>query len=311
MHSGKKFDCDRYLSKLEEKNLVIFLFHGVVNDSVYEVRNYNNKHLLSQNFIDLIKALRSKGKALSMDDIVSFKEEKIGYPPYSYAITFDDGFKNNHEIAAPILDDYSTPATFYITTDFVNSNRMSWIDQIEYCFESVQSAYFFLPWSKEKKYVYDSKTKVACLEEIRKKVKSNPIKYLNDEFVSNIFIQFGVDLIKSNSNKIDQKMNWSDVFSLSKNNLFAIGGHTHSHASLAFLGDDEIESEINTSLRYLQDKANLTTTHYSYPEGTKVDYSEKVIESLKKNQIKCCPTAINGSNKKGTNLFHLRRITVV
>jgi peptidoglycan/xylan/chitin deacetylase (PgdA/CDA1 family) len=310
MHSGMKFDCDKYLSKLDEKNLVIFLFHGVIEESVHKVRNYNKKHLSSQNFIDLVKSLSREGHPLSMDDIVGLKNEKNGYPPRSYAITFDDGFKNNYDIAAPILYDHSTPATFYLTTDFVDSNRMSWIDQIEYCFESVDSAYFYLPWSNDKKYVHDAKTKIDCLDEIRKNVKSNPRKHLNDGFVRNVFNQCEVDLIESNSDEIDQKMNWADVLSLSQNDFFAVGGHTHSHTSLAFLDDNELENEINTSLRYLQEKANLSTSHYSYPEGTEADYSEKVIEVLKSNGIRCCPTAIEGSNDCETDLFHLKRTTV-
>ena len=65
-----------------------------------------------------------------MDEIIGLNDDKNGYPPNSYAITFDDGFKNNHDIVTPALDDFSTPATFYLTTDFIESNRMSWIDQI-------------------------------------------------------------------------------------------------------------------------------------------------------------------------------------
>jgi len=310
MRSGIKFDRDKYLSKLDEKELVIFLFHGVVEDSVHEVRNYNGKHLLSQNFIDLIDGLSRYGIPLSMDEIIGLNDDKNGYPPNSYAITFDDGFKNNHDIAAPALDDFSTPATFYLTTDFIQSNRMSWIDQIEYCFESIRSTSLFLPWSNEKIQIHDAETKIAYLEEIRRNVKANPGKYLDDGFVRNIFDQCEVDLIETNSDVIDQKMNWEDVHALSQNDLFTIGGHTHSHNSLAFLADDGMNHEIAVSLTYLKEKANLSTRHYSYPEGTEVDYSEKVIESLKKNGIRCCPTAIEGTNDCGIDLFHLRRTTV-
>ena len=35
------------------------------------------------------------------------------------------------QLAAPILNDLNIPATFYITTDFITNNSMSWIDMIE------------------------------------------------------------------------------------------------------------------------------------------------------------------------------------
>lgn len=38
-------------------------------------------------------------------------------------ITFDDGYKDNHDIAAPILARLNLPATFFVTTGFIESTR--------------------------------------------------------------------------------------------------------------------------------------------------------------------------------------------
>lgn len=45
------------------------------------------------------------------------------------AITFDDGYLDNHDIAAPILADFGLTATFFITTDFIGSTEIPWWDQ--------------------------------------------------------------------------------------------------------------------------------------------------------------------------------------
>ena len=51
--------------------------------------------------------------------------------------------------------------------------------------------------------------------------------------------------------------------------------------------------------------------HYSYPEGQKIDYNNDVIETLINNNIRCCPTAIEGTNNNNLgSLFNLKRITV-
>ncbi|HWG35104.1 MAG TPA: polysaccharide deacetylase family protein [Gemmatimonadaceae bacterium] len=44
------------------------------------------------------------------------------------AITFDDGYLDNYEVAAPILDQYGLPATFFIATRFIASTRVPWWD---------------------------------------------------------------------------------------------------------------------------------------------------------------------------------------
>ena len=62
---------------------------------------------------------------------------------------------------------------------------------------------------------------------------------------------------------------------------------------------------------FLKGKAGISSHHYSYPEGQKIDFNESVIEELKKNNIKCCPTAIDGLNDlKVGSMFELKRVMV-
>ena len=60
-------------------------------------------------------------------------------PDFSFSITFDDGFENNYSIARPILEKLSIPATFYVSTNLIDKNLMTWIDQIEYCIDQINS----------------------------------------------------------------------------------------------------------------------------------------------------------------------------
>lgn len=43
-------------------------------------------------------------------------------------ITFDDGYKDNHDIAAAELRARGLPATFFIATNFIGSDRVPWWD---------------------------------------------------------------------------------------------------------------------------------------------------------------------------------------
>jgi len=44
-------------------------------------------------------------------------------------ITFDDGYADNYECAAPILKELDLPATFFITTQFIDSDVVPWWDK--------------------------------------------------------------------------------------------------------------------------------------------------------------------------------------
>ena len=44
-------------------------------------------------------------------------------------ITFDDGYRDNHQVAAPILEQLRLPACFFVTTGFIGSEEASRWDQ--------------------------------------------------------------------------------------------------------------------------------------------------------------------------------------
>lgn len=304
-------DIDFYLSKLCEDTFVIFLFHGVIKDGNTGIRNYSRKHLLAEEFEILIKKLKVKGNPISMEDIIRHHDNGTELPKYSYAINFDDGFENNYSVAAPILEKYLTPAAFYISTNLVDKNLMTWIDQIEYCFESMSYSTVKLPWSAKDFQLNSKELKIDCLKDIRNQVKKDPSNFDPKKLVNNIFKQCRVNMVSSSNHPLDQKMNWDQVSELHNNKLFTVGGHTHNHESLGLSESKVMKNEIATSINFLKSKAGISSHHYSYPEGQKIDFNESVIEELKKNNIKCCPTAIDGLNDLTVgSMFRLKRVMV-
>ena len=304
-------DIEYYLSKLREDRFSIFLFHGVIKDVITGIRNYTKKHLLAEEFETLIKKLKVKGNIISMDNVIWHHENGKKLPPYSYAITFDDGFENNFSVAAPILEKYSTSATFYVSTNMVDNNVMSWIDQIEYCFENINRASVYLPWQKNNFQLNSKDSKIACLKNIRENVKRDPHIYKPEKIVTMIFDQCSLDMVLSNNHSLDKKMNWDQVCNLDNHELFGVGGHSHNHVSLGLLGNTIMKNEIETSIALLKNKAGISSKHYSYPEGQEHDYNENVIAVLRKNNIRCCPTAIDGINDfESCSLFNLKRVMV-
>lgn len=294
---------------LSEKGLTILLFHGVIDEgAVYAVRNYTRKHISEKAFIHCLHEIKKDGVPLSMNDIVSLYLKKEKYPPRSFAITFDDGFANNYSIAAPILREFNIPATFYVTTDFVENNTMSWIDRIEYCFEWQQRVELTLPWG-ETVLCETNGDKMRALESIRFHVKRDPTIKL-DEFVEEIFRQCEMMPIYHSDGPLDKKMTWEQVRDLAREELFIVGGHSHDHVNLAFLEHEECAQQISKSLQYITEKTGLPMKHYSYPEGLENCYSEKVISLLKDHGVVCSPTAIEGVNTQQEDLFHLRRTMV-
>jgi peptidoglycan/xylan/chitin deacetylase (PgdA/CDA1 family) len=289
-----------YAARLSPDRFVIFLFHGVIERQRHKVRNYTKKHLTKDEFAAALRSLLDAGgRPISMDQIAARTEPT----DRAFAITFDDGFANNLKVAAPVLDDLKIPATFYVTSDFIDSNRMSWIDRIEWAVEQRAAAELRVPWGTIR--FADDAGKRAALDEIRLRIKGH-CALSPDDIASDIQSQLDLPETWRSDDALDRKMTWNEVKELSKS--FAVGGHTHTHAILSFLDRDALEFEVATPLTMLKERAQIDTCHFSYPEGLLHCYSPEVIDCLKRHGIKICPTAEDGENDRETDLFHLKRV---
>jgi peptidoglycan/xylan/chitin deacetylase (PgdA/CDA1 family) len=50
----------------------------------------------------------------------------------SVLVTFDDGYRDNYDIAYPILRNHGVPATFFVCPSFLDTKRIPWWDQVAY-----------------------------------------------------------------------------------------------------------------------------------------------------------------------------------
>ena len=211
---------EKYSKFLKKKKLTIFLFHGVIDKNPFKIRNYTKKHLLKKEFIKVLNDLKNnKGICLSLDKVFSTIKKREDFKDYSYSITFDDGFYNNYKIAAPILKKRKLHATFYLTTNFVDKNEMSWIDKIEHMIENTKSKKIIKIFSRDLKIENNKKSKIQFLNSIRFLAKKNKVNF--NELVLNIKNQIGYNHKLNNlGNILDKKMNWKQVKKLNTSKYF-------------------------------------------------------------------------------------------
>ena len=99
--------------------LNILLYHRVLDKpdplSPYEL------HI--QRFNKQMKWVNRFFNVLDLAEAVE-KLQSNSLPPRALCITFDDGYKDNHKNALPILEKYGLTATFFIATGFLNNGIM-------------------------------------------------------------------------------------------------------------------------------------------------------------------------------------------
>lgn len=300
---------DQVVERLNPQGVVIFLFHGVIARQEHSIRNYTGKHLLQPLFESCMARLSRKGTALSMDEILAISKKRAPFPPNSFAVTFDDGFENNLTLAAPILRHWRIPATVYLTTSFIESNQMSWIDRIERAVEETQAKEIRLETNLSPHSLQHQNGKIEFLKAVRIHAKTRT-ECCPHRLADEICEELGNVRGDQSDDALDKKLNWKQVAEARASGILHFGGHSHTHAILSFLSTEQLDAELDTSLGLLRERGGVGPIHYSYPEGLAHCFSDQVIQAMRKRGVECCPTAIEGVNTEGTDPFRLFRILV-
>jgi peptidoglycan/xylan/chitin deacetylase (PgdA/CDA1 family) len=71
----------------------------------------------------IARMLRDRYEVISVTDLVTRLGSERALTGREVVITFDDGYLDNYELAAPILSDLGLPACFYLTAGFIGNDR--------------------------------------------------------------------------------------------------------------------------------------------------------------------------------------------
>jgi peptidoglycan/xylan/chitin deacetylase (PgdA/CDA1 family) len=178
-------------------------------------------------------------------------------------VLFDDGYKDNIQYAAPILEKHSCPASFYVVTDCISRNIPTWTYLMDHVLQQTRIATIAIDGKavpvKLKSIDVSDK---AMVKQIKPWMKQLP----NTERVQvlNQIVQQCNDVAYP-ENKM---MNWEDVRQLDSVG-FHIGSHSHTHPMLAALEDEqEIFEELKTSAEIITAKTGKAPLTISYPIGS-------------------------------------------
>jgi peptidoglycan/xylan/chitin deacetylase (PgdA/CDA1 family) len=82
-----------------------------------------------ETFAGQMETLARDWSPLSLAELVEgFGRRRL--PDRAVAVTFDDGYADNLEVAAPILLEHGIPATLFVTTDLIDSGALPWWDEL-------------------------------------------------------------------------------------------------------------------------------------------------------------------------------------
>lgn len=176
-------------------------------------------------------------------------------------LTFDDGYRDNLEYAAPILRRHRAPYAIYVTTGFVERTARLWwleleaaIGALDHVEMEIAGDAFSAPARTiaEKHAAYAAAysflaghDEPAMLDQISALVER-----------SGVAVNFG-----------ELCMTWDEVRTAAADPLCTIGVHTLTHARLAKHADDDVRRELQASRELIERQLGVGAVHLAYPFG--------------------------------------------
>ena len=247
-----------------------FLFHRVnpVRDLLWDPMDVGL-------FEKCIKYIKEHYEVVQIEDLV-FSKDLFAKNNYA-TIMFDDGYKDNIEYAADILEKNRCKASFYVVTDCIDKNIPTWTHILEHTFQhtsipEINLGFDFLPDDLKVKKLATKPERIEYVGRLKPFLKK--LSHIERNLVLNIVVSTYNDATIPGL-----MMNWQDLQQL-KNAGHYIGSHTMSHCMLGTMNDNkEIEKELRGSAEKIHQHLGHFPLTISYPVGSFNENTKQLSQS--------------------------------
>jgi peptidoglycan/xylan/chitin deacetylase (PgdA/CDA1 family) len=233
-------------------------------------------------------------------------------------ITFDDGYRDNFEVALPILSRYGAPATFFIPTLYLDSPGVPWWDVVAYIIKNT-----VVPTFTVDRAAKDPDPIVITLG-------ANPSDLDRTEAITSIIASFLTSEIADESRFLAQLarqaqispdrdllgrglfMGWNEVRQLVGAGM-SVGSHGQNHRALARLDVNGQRQELEGSKRRLEAALDGEVTAIAYPFGWQGTFTAQTLELARDAGYRWGFSSLEGINSRTAlkrEALALRRLNI-
>lgn len=277
----------------------ILAYHGV-DDRADPLMNFDGFHVRPDVFEQHLRTLKGHYRVVPLRELVDVFQRGEPPPPRAVAITFDDGYRNNLSHAAPLLKKYGMPATFFVTTGFVDGTHRPWWFALRARLAGPSVAQIPFPdgWVQKIASGGDRQRAMNAWEAALKRMPAEE----RDAKLKSLGVSDA-------GNPVYPMLDWAGVRELIAQG-HDIGAHTVSHISMGHETPEVIGREVRDSMARISEMTGIAPAIYSYPYGESDHQNEMIAGLVRDAGCRGGVTAVEGFNGRGSDPFRLRRINV-
>jgi peptidoglycan/xylan/chitin deacetylase (PgdA/CDA1 family) len=285
--------CGRILRAATAWRGVLILNYHRIGNKQASLLDRNLWSATTEDFDAQLAAISRDFQVIGLNDLDSALREKRGR---FVMITFDDGYLDNYTNAFPALKAHGIPATFFITTGFLDVPMVPWWDEIAWMVRtSPLDALDVNPWTTTP-VPFDQPHREIAINRLLAVYKTLPGSQTQE------FINFLAGALGSGRCPVQVAeelwMTW-DMIREMKQHGMSFGGHTVNHPILANVSREQQDFEIGACRRRLIEELGEPIKAFSYPVGGQKSFNTDTRELLVKYGFQWAFTFIRGYCRQG------------
>jgi peptidoglycan/xylan/chitin deacetylase (PgdA/CDA1 family) len=215
-------------------------------------------------------------------------------------VTFDDGYRDYHDVAYPVLRELRIPAVNFVATGFADDpGRMFWWDEVDLAVWGTARTRVELPWAPGERIELTPSRRDQLRMAVRRRIWGRP-EHERDATIEALC--GALDVPRASLRIERQVMTWDEIRTVSE--LTWIGGHTQNHQLMSKIDEPALRSEVCAC----RDRIALQVrppTMFAYPSGA---FSETARRVVAEEGFETAFSAIPGFNDATTDRMAARRI---
>lgn len=291
----------RFLKSIRVKDqLMIFNYHRIRNHETRFQFDYNVYGPTIERFEQEMKWLKKETRILSETELIDILYNNKKVKDVCSMVTFDDGYRDNYDLAFPVLKHLNVPASFFIPTQYIEERILGWWDITAYIIR--QSKLKFTSF-RGKKFNLSNRENIITLLIAHLKETEEDVEL----FIKDLSLAFDVE-IPSNEIQGRELMTWEQIKEMSENGM-SIGSHTHDHKILSKQNAAVMKAQIKLSKNILEQKLGKEIDSIAYPVGGYDHFNQDAKEISRELGFKLGFSFLTGVNRfPEIDLFDVKRV---
>ena len=279
---------------LRRPGVIVLMYHRILG------RDRGLAGLPIEAFAMQMRWLRENCEPITLDALA----DRVAHPNRvrpAVLVTFDDGYRDYHDLAYPVLKDFAIPATVFLTTSFVDDGGTLWTDDVQWAALSTTRSRVTLPWSAASSVpLPDHAARDALGAEARAYLKTVPDEERRD-LLPRLFAALGNPPARER-----QMLNWDEVRRTM--DITSYGGHSHTHPILSRLSSEVADREIRLCRERIGAETGNAPTAFAYPNGRPADYTAETKALLRRNGFTVAFSTSEGIVGRDTDWMAVKRL---